>query len=309
MPVRISLLARLPRRIKVPLLFGFGIASFWMALSIVTVYLNNRFDASLVPSDLPLLALAFGGMLSKPAMPKHCPTAVDDGGLSGSYKARTYDTHIIMNRNEFGSRNQNTLHKLSKWKGYSAEEWRSSVVRVADRLKVYDGARVYEIGVGVGSWLLPLQIKYKNLQLAGSDLSAQAVVIANNVLGAHFCYANAYDLSYASSDYYDFVTSYAVFYIAAASEADTINLVKQAVRLLKPGTGQLFVGYNSVHLPGAPPTGDGRINLRQEFWSENAAKLGLTNVQIVIPTSLGGSTIKYDVYATRAANGTSQTGG
>jgi hypothetical protein len=236
-------------------------------------------------------------------MPKHCPSAVDDGGFSGSFKSRTYDTHIIMNRNQFGSRNQHTLHMLSKWKEYSAEVWRSSVLRVADRLKVHDGARIYEIGVGVGSWLLPIQMNYKNLELAGSDLSAQAVAIANNALGPHFCYANAFDLSYAPADYYDFVTSYAVFYIAASSEADTINLVKQAVRLLKPGTGQLFVGYNSIYIPGASPTGDGRINLRKEFWTENAAKLGLMNVQVVIPTSLGGSLVKYDVYATRVANG------
>jgi hypothetical protein len=111
-----------------------------------------------------------------------------------------------------------------------------------------------------------------------------------------------YDLSYAPADFYDFVTSYAVFYIAASSEAETIALVKQAVRLLKPKTGQLYIGYNSVHVPGAAPIGDGRINLRQEFWSDNAALLGITDVKIVIPTSLGGSSIKYDVYATRVAN-------
>ena len=303
MPVRISLLAGLPRRLKVSILCGFAFASLWIVLSAVTLYLNKRFDASLVATNLPSLALAFAGMLPKPAMPKHCPAVVDDGGMSGSYKARTYDTHIIMNRNEFGSRNPNTLHMLSKWKGYSAADWRASIFRVADKLKVHDGARMYEIGVGVGAWLLPLQLKYKNLELGGSDLSAQAVAIANSVLGPHFCYANAYDLSYAPAAYYDFVTSYAVFYIAAASEAETITLVKQAVRLLKPGSGQLYIGYNSLHVPGAAPIGDGRINLRQEFWNENANLLGLMNVQIVIPTSLGGSTIKYDVYATRAATG------
>jgi hypothetical protein len=70
---------------------------------------------------------------------------------------------------------------------------------------------------------------------------------------------------------------------------------------LKPKTGQLFIGYNSVHVPGDAPVGDGRINLRQEFWTENAKMLELTDVRIVIPTTLGGSNIKYDVYATRAA--------
>lgn len=296
-----NLLFGLPRRIKYSVLFTIGFAFLWLVLSIVALYLNNRFDASLMASDMPSLALAFGGMLPKPAMPKHCPVVVDDGGMSGSYKARTYDSHIIMNRNEFGQRNPNTLHMLSKWKGYTADEWRSSILQVADKLKVRDGASIYEIGVGVGAWLLPLQMKYKNLELGGSDLSAQAVAIANNVLGSHFCYANAYDLSYAPADHYDFVTSYAVFYIAAASESDTINLVKQAVRLLKPKTGKLYIGYNSVHRPGIAPIGDGRINLRQEFWTENAKMLGLTDINIVIPTSLGGSSIKYDVYATRAA--------
>ncbi len=164
-----------------------------------------------------------------------------------------------------------------------------------------DGSSIYEIGVGVGAWLLPLQMKYKNLELGGSDLSAHAVVIANSVLGSHFCYANAHDLTYAPADHYDFVTSFAVFYIAAATEIETINLVKQAVRLLKPKTGQLFVGYNSVHIPNDPPIGDGRINLRQEFLTDNAQLLGLSNVTFVKPSSLGGSKVKYDVYATRAA--------
>jgi hypothetical protein len=298
MPIRTSLLFG---RIKFTFLISFGFAAIWMALSVVALYLNRRFEASLMASDIPSLALAFGGLLPKPKMPVHCPVVVDDGGMAGSYKARTYDSHIIMNRNEFGSRNPNTLHMLSKWKGYSADEWRSSIFQVADRLRVHDGSSIYEIGVGVGAWLLPLQMKYKKLELGGSDLSAQAVVIANNVLGAHFCFANAYDLSYAPADHYDFVTSYAVFYIAAASESDTINLVKQAVRLLKPKTGKLYIGYNSVHRPGVPPIGDGRINLRQEFWADNAKLLGLTDIDIVIPTSLGGSAIKYDVYATRAA--------
>jgi hypothetical protein len=296
-----ALLSGLPRRFKVPVFISFGFVFLWLVLSIVALYLNRRFEASLLASDVPSLALAFGGVLPKPAMPKHCPIVVNDGGMSSSYKARTYDSHIIMNRNEFGSRNPNTLHMLSKWKGYSADEWRSSIFQVADKLKVHDGASIYEIGVGVGAWLLPLQMKYKNLELGGSDLSAQAVVIANNVIGSHFCYANAYDLSYAPANHYDFVTSFAVFYIAAASESDTINLVKQAVRLLKPKTGKLYIGYNSVYRPDTAPIGDGRINLRQEFWTENANLLGLTDINIVIPTSLGGSSIKYDVYATRAA--------
>lgn len=301
MPVRFALLARTPRRLKASLLVGFGFASLWLVLSFVTIYLNNRFEASLTTSDLPSLALAFGGLLPKPSMPPHCPAAVDDGGMSGSYKARTYDTHIIMNRNEYGWRNPGTLHMLSKWKAYSAKQWQSSIFHVADALNVRDGVSIYEIGVGVGAWLLPLQMKFKNLELGGSDLSAQAVAIANSVIGPHFCYANAYDLSHAPADHYDFVTSYAVFYIAAASEADTIRLLQQAVRLLKPKTGKLFIGYNSVHVQGASPVGDGRINLRQEFWTENAEMLGLTDIRIVIPTSLGGSNIKYDVYATRAA--------
>ena len=71
--------------------------------------------------------------------------------------------------------------------------WLDGFWESADGLKLHDGARIYEIGVGVGAWLLPLQMKYKNLELGGSDLSAQAVVIANSVLGSHFCYANAYD--------------------------------------------------------------------------------------------------------------------
>jgi len=296
----LRLLAALPSRIRVPVLCGLGLASIWLLLSVVTLILNYKYDASLSITDLSSLVLAFCGLLRKPGMPPHCPSVVDDGGMSRSFKARTYDTHIILNRNEFGTRNVNTLHMLSKWKEYSAEEWRSSIFKVADRLKVRDGSSIYEIGVGVGAWLLPLQMKYKNLELGGSDLSAHAVVIANSVLGSHFCYANAHDLTYAPADHYDFVTSFAVFYIAAATEIETINLVKQAVRLLKPKTGQLFVGYNSVHIPNDPPIGDGRINLRQEFWTENAQLLGLFNVTFVKPSSLGGSKVKYDVYAFRA---------
>ena len=298
---RLHLVAGLPSRMRVPILCSFGFASIWLLLNIVILILNHKYDSSLSLSDLPSLVLAFGGLLPKPGMPKHCPAHVDDGGMSQSFKARTYDTHIILNRNEFGTRNPNNLHMLSKWKEYTTEEWRSSIFKVADRLKVRDGASIYEIGVGVGAWLLPLQKKYKNLELAGSDLSAHAVVIANSVHGPHFCYANAYDLSYAPANHYDFVTSFAVFYIAAATEMQTIALVKQAVRLLKPKTGQLFVGYNSVHIPDDPPIGDGRINLRQEFWTENAQVLGLTNITFVKPSSLGGSSVKYDVYATRAA--------
>ena len=206
----------------------------------------------------------------------------------------------IPSYSQFGTRNPKTIHKLSKWKAYSAEDFQASVYSVAEKqLNVHDGARIYEIGVGVGAWLLPLQLKYKNLELAGSDLSAQAVAIANSNLGPHFCFANAFDLSYAPADYYDFVVSNAVFYIAAASESETVNLVNQAVRLLKPKTGRLFVGYNSVHIPNSPPMGDGRINLKEEFWTENAKRLGLKDVKFVKPSSLGGGSLKYDVYATR----------
>ena len=149
-------------------------------------------------------------------------------------------------------------------------------------------------------------MKYKNLEVAGSDLSAQAVVIANQMLAPQFCYANAYDLSYAPSDYYDFVIANGVFLVAAETESETFDLVKQAVRLLKPKTGKLFVSYNSIHIPGGGPTGDGRINLRTEFWTENAERLQLTNIEIVSPTVMGGSTIKYDVYANRAADPSSR---
>jgi hypothetical protein len=297
-----------PSRLRFPFLCGLWVGSIWLVASVVTLSLNYSLETSMSTWDLPSLLLAFGGLLPKPEMPKHCPATVDDGGMSRSYKARTYDTHIILNRNEFGTRNPNTLHMLSKWKLHSAEDWRSSIFQVAERLKLYDGASIYEIGVGVGAWLLPLQIKYPKLIVAGSDLSSSAVVIANKVLGPHFCYANAYDLSYAPAGHYDFVTSFAVFYLAAETEAETIKLVKQAVRLLKPATGQLFVGYNSMHIPNAPPIGDGRINLRQEFWTENAKLMGLTdNITFVNPSSLVGAKIwgklKYDVYATRAAIG------
>lgn len=50
--------------------------------------------------ELPFLGLAFVGFAPKPQMPAHCPSRVDDGGMSRSFKARTYDTHLILNRNE-----------------------------------------------------------------------------------------------------------------------------------------------------------------------------------------------------------------
>ncbi len=298
----LRLVAGLPRNIRLSIFFGFILGLVWAVMIAVTWYLNTRFSSSLMVSDLPELALAFGGMLQKPTMPKHCPVAVNDGGMSNSYKARTYDAQIILHRNELGSKNPNTLHRLSKWGVHSADEWRSYAYKAADKMEMRDGASVYEIGVGTGAFLHALQMKYRNLELAGSDLSAQAVVIANQVLGPHFCYANAYNLSYANADHYDFVIASGVFLVAAATEAETIDLVKQAVSLLKPKTGKLFVGYNSVHIPGSGPTGDGRINLRTEFWTENSKLLQLTNVVIVNPSAFGGSTIKYDVYATRAAD-------
>jgi hypothetical protein len=297
-------LAWLPLRIRLPILCGIGLGCLWTVMIAVTWYLNHRFSSSLMVSDLPELALAFGGLLLKPAMPKHCPVAVNDGGMSNSYKARTYDAQIILHRNELGSKNPNTLHRLSKWGVHSAEEWRSYAYQAAHKMEMRDGVSVYEIGVGTGAFLHALQMKYKNLELAGSDLSAQAVVIANQVLGPQFCYANAYNLSYATADHYDFVIASGVFLVAAETEAETIDLVKQAVSLLKPKTGKLFVGYNSVHIPGSGPTGDGRINLRTEFWTENSKLLKLTNVVIVNPSAFGGSSIKYDVYATRAAEPT-----
>lgn len=299
---RIRFVNALPKRIKAPIFCGFGVGLVWLVLVVVTWYLNERFESSLVATDIPTLVLAFCGMMPKPSMPPHCPGAVDDGGLSSSYKARTYDAQIILHRNKLGSKNVNTLHRLSKWGVHDAEVWRSYVYKAADTMDMRDDARIYEIGVGTGAFMHALQLKYKNLEIAGSDLSAQAVVIANQMLGAHFCYANAYDLSYAPADYYDFVIANGVFLVAAATESETVDLVKQAVRLLKPKTGKLFVSYNSIPLPGGGPTGDGRINLRTEFWTENAQLLQLTNVKIVTPTFLGGSSIKYDVYADRAAD-------
>jgi hypothetical protein len=272
-----------------------------MVMIAVTSYLNQRFSSSLLVSDLPELALAYSGLLLKPTMPKHCPVTVNDGGMSNSYKARTYDAQIVLHRNELGSKNPNTLHRLSKWGVHNADEWRSYIYKAADTMSMRDGASVYEIGLGTGAILHALQMKYRHLELAGSDLSSQAVAIANQVLGPHFCYANAYDLSYASANHYDFVIASGVFLVAAATEAETIELVKQAVSLLKPKTGKLFVGYNSVPIPGGGPTGDGRINLRTEFWTENSERLKLTNVVIVNPSVFGGSSIRYDVHANRAA--------
>jgi 2-polyprenyl-3-methyl-5-hydroxy-6-metoxy-1,4-benzoquinol methylase len=234
-------------------------------------------------------------------MPKHCPKTVDDGGMASSYKARTYDAQIILNRNELGSKNPNTLHRLSKWGVQDAQEWRSYAYKAAANMQMRNGARVYEIGVGTGAFMHALQLKYNNLEIAGSDLSAQAVAIANQMLAPNFCYANAYDLSYAPADYYDFVIANGVFLVAAETESETINLVKQAVRLLKPESGRLFVSYNSHPIQGGGTTGDGRINLRPQFWSENAQLLKLTNITIVTPTVLGGNLIKYDLYANRAA--------
>jgi hypothetical protein len=106
----LRLLAALPSRIRVPVLCGLGLASIWLLLSLVTLILNYKYDASLSITDLSSLVLAFCGLLRKPGMPPHCPSVVDDGGMSRSFKARTYDTHIILNRNEFGTRNVNTLH-------------------------------------------------------------------------------------------------------------------------------------------------------------------------------------------------------
>ena len=90
------------------------------------------------------------------------------------------------------------------------------------------------------------------------------------------------------SGYYDFVVSRGVFFIAAESEEATARLVRQAVRLLKPGTRLLFIGYSSD--PSCAPSGcvgtgcacgDGRINLVKLWWAENADTLqGLKDVEV-----------------------------
>ena len=229
---RIRFLSGLPNRIKFPFFCGSSLAVIWLIMSIVAWYLNGRFSSSLITTDIPALALAFGGFLPTPTMPPHCPKTVNDGGMSSSYKARTYDAQIILHRNDLGSMNPNTLHRLSKWGEQDAEVWRKYAHQAADKMQMRDGASVYEIGVGTGAFIYALQLKYKNLEVAGSDLSAQAVVIANQMLAPQFCYANAYDLSYAPSDYYDFVIANGVFLVAAETESETFDLVKQAVRLV-----------------------------------------------------------------------------
>ena len=84
----------LPNRFRLPILFGLSLSLVWIVMIVsiaVTSYLNQRFSSSLLVSDLPELVLAYSGWLLKPTMPKHCPVSVNDGGMSNSYKARTYD--------------------------------------------------------------------------------------------------------------------------------------------------------------------------------------------------------------------------
>jgi len=284
------------------MIISFVLIVLRLLLETVAWVANRQYHATLLYLDVPFLAMALTVGVPVPSMPSFCPSSAS---IQNTFKSSTYDTELIMHRRKYGIKDPTTFHKLSKWHDYSTERWKQSVYKSADILGLQNGTSIYEIGVGVGAWLRPLTTKYADLELGGSDLASSAAGVANEVLGPHFCYADAFDLSYAPIEHYDFVASQAVFYIAAANMEESAKLVKQAVRLLKPGTGRLFVGYNSdpscvkwncVKDCGC---GDGRVNLPKKWWKENSIELGLKDIKVMESALNEGSQDKYDIFATK----------
>jgi ubiquinone/menaquinone biosynthesis C-methylase UbiE len=107
--------------------------------------------------------------------------------------------------------------------------------------------RALEIGCGPGRFMLPLSESFS--EIYGVDVSDEMIALArehlSGVRGVHLYRGSGSDLAPLSSEYFDFVYSYAVFQHIPSIPVVT-NYLEEAIRVLKPG------GVFCCQIRGAP---------------------------------------------------------
>ncbi|MEI6534174.1 MAG: class I SAM-dependent methyltransferase, partial [Verrucomicrobiaceae bacterium] len=189
------------------------------------------------------------------------------------------------------------LHVLNNWKLFTRDEWSDFCRRTAEFVKISDGDSVFEAGCGSGAFLDEL-LRFSKVRVAGVDIAAELVRIAQQRVPGDFRVGDVQDLSFAASGSFDKVVSHGVFLYLPCLEAAR-RAAMEMVRLTKPG-GIVYIGLMNdperIRNSEAAATPSGNNLIPRSFWLELAVNLGL-EAKIVDQDAIYSKSAGYDGHA------------
>ncbi len=177
---------------------------------------------------------------------------------------------------------QDKLHHCSAWRYLTTQQYNEMIVDGINKLdpKIKDSERIFEMGVGVGAAMRLISECGKNLELGGDDLAVGAVKKVKQLFPKHaknFFIQNMVDRHQQIPDnYYDHVVSFGAFGMYLTKK-QMIVAMRESVRIAKPGASMIFTHFID---PKGKRIGSIIDKVEKQFWYNNAAELGIENIQI-----------------------------
>ncbi len=174
------------------------------------------------------------------------------------------------------------LHHCSAWRYLSTEQFDELVLDGTSKLNpaIRDGAKIFELGVGVGAALHSIGKWHTGLILGGNDLAVNAIKRAKEIFPTQKDRFFVQDMTLRNESIPDNTFDHVLSFGALGmylTKSQMLQATKEAVRITKPGGSLLFT---SLIRPGGKQVGSIVEAVEDAFWVNHAAELGIENVRI-----------------------------
>ncbi len=182
----------------------------------------------------------------------------------------------------YASHNEEDLHKYSQWSYLTQEEFADIVRDGISKLNkpLTNKSHVFELGVGVGAALKIIAMDYPNIQLGGSDFSANAIEMAKTILPESKDELYVHDMAqkhdYIADNTYDCVLSFGALAMYLTEE-EMVSATQEAIRITKPGGSLLFTHFIE---PDAQPRRSIVTPVDKAYWENTLPQLGGKNIRV-----------------------------
>ncbi len=174
------------------------------------------------------------------------------------------------------------LHHCSAWRYLSTEEFDELVLDGTSKLNpaIRDGAKIFELGAGVGAVFQSISKRNTGLTFGGNDLAVNAIKKAKDLFPSQKDNFFVQDMTqrneHIAGNTYDHVLSFGALGMYLTKE-QMLQATKEAVRITKPGGSLLFT---SLIRPGGKRVGSIVEAVEDGFWSKHAEDLGIEDVRV-----------------------------
>lgn len=176
------------------------------------------------------------------------------------------------------------LHHGSAWSYLTSEQFEEIILDGISKMdpKIDKGAKIFELGVGVGAVLKIIEndIGIGQLEIGGSDFAENAIRQAKENFPEQSDHFFVRDMTERHNNipdnYYDHVLSYGA--LAMYLKQDQMKkAIIEAVRMTKPGGSLLFTTFIA---PGGSHVGSIVERTPKSFFEENSKEWGIENIRI-----------------------------